>query len=126
MISNDDFEAAYAYSKGFAAVRTLFVTSAVAAQGYQFPPGSPSVAGAASAAAAAVTPAAAGGVARVYGANFGGADTTTVYFNGYAAPVLFASPGQFNVEVPWETAGANSMIGVIVNGKPRRPPRIPQ
>jgi len=116
VISNDDFEAAYAYLKGFAAVRTPFVTSAVAAQGYQFPSDYPSVAGAASAAAA--TPAAAGGAASVYGANFGGADTTAIYFNGYAAPVLFASPGQFNVETPWEAAGTNSTIGAIVNGKP--------
>jgi uncharacterized protein (TIGR03437 family) len=54
----------------------------------------------------------------VYGANFGGTDTTSIYFNGYAAPVLFASPGQFNVEVPWEAAGTNSTIGAIVNGRP--------
>jgi uncharacterized protein (TIGR03437 family) len=116
LISNDEFEAAIAFVTGFAPFRTPFVTSAVAAQGYQFPSGYPSVAGAASADAA--TPAAAGGVASVYGANFGGTDTTSIYFNGYAAPVLFASPGQFNVEVPWEAAGTNSTIGAIVNGRP--------
>jgi uncharacterized protein (TIGR03437 family) len=116
LVSNDEFEAAIAFVTGFAAFRTPFVTSAVAAQGYQLPSSYPSVAGAVSAAAA--TPAAAGGVASVYGANFGGTDTTAIYFNGYAAPALFASPGQFNVEVPWEAAGANSTVGAIVNGKP--------
>jgi uncharacterized protein (TIGR03437 family) len=47
----------------------------------------------------------------------GSGDNTTVYINGYAAPVFYASPGQFNVQVPWEATGF-APFGVIVNGAP--------
>jgi uncharacterized protein (TIGR03437 family) len=40
-----------------------------------------------------------------------------MYINGFAAPVFFASPGQFNVQVPWEASGFAS-FGMIVNGAP--------
>jgi len=35
----------------------------------------------------------------------GSGDNTTVYINGLAAPVFYASPGQFNIQVPWEVTG---------------------
>jgi len=47
----------------------------------------------------------------------GSGANTTVYINGYAAPVFYASPSQFNVQVPWEATGL-APFGVIVNGAP--------
>jgi uncharacterized protein (TIGR03437 family) len=40
-----------------------------------------------------------------------------VYIDGFAAPLSFASPGQLNVQTPWE-AGGFSTFGVLVNGAP--------
>jgi len=42
----------------------------------------------------------------------------TVTFNGVAAPLTFVSPGQINVQVPWEVAppdGASADVTVVVN-----------
>jgi uncharacterized protein (TIGR03437 family) len=58
-----------------------------------------------------------GGLASIYGSNLGNGDNTTVWVNGSVAPVFFASPGQFNVQVPWETTGMGS-FNMIVNGMP--------
>jgi uncharacterized protein (TIGR03437 family) len=40
----------------------------------------------------------------------------TVTVNGRAAPILYASPGQINFQVPWETATGNASVTVSVNG----------
>ena len=47
------------------------------------------------------------------GANLAGVQVT---FNGQPAPILYASAGQVNVEVPYETAGSASAAMVISNG----------
>jgi uncharacterized protein (TIGR03437 family) len=47
----------------------------------------------------------------------GNGDNTTVYVNGLAAPVLSASPSQFNIQVPWETTGMGT-FSMVVNGIP--------
>jgi uncharacterized protein (TIGR03437 family) len=40
----------------------------------------------------------------------------TVTVNGRAAPILYASPGQINFQVPWETATGSASVTVSVNG----------
>ena len=35
---------------------------------------------------------------------------TQVFFNGIPAPVLYASPGQINAQVPWELAGSATAV----------------
>jgi uncharacterized protein (TIGR03437 family) len=65
--------------------------------------------------AAAHLATAAGGLATIYGSNLGNGDNTTVYINGYAAPVSFGSTNQFNVQVPWEATGF-ATFGMLVNG----------
>ncbi len=42
-----------------------------------------------------------------------------VTFNGYAAPVLYASAGQINVIVPYELAGSSDALVEVVFGKAR-------
>ena len=115
--SNDRFDAAVAIVTAFPAERTRFVLSDMATQGYQLPSSYPSLANGGIVNAAAVAATAAGGLASVYGSNLGSGDNTTMYINGFAAPVFFASPGQFNVQVPWEASGFAS-FGMIVNGAP--------
>uniref|UniRef100_Q01ZB4 Spore coat assembly protein-like protein n=1 Tax=Solibacter usitatus (strain Ellin6076) TaxID=234267 RepID=Q01ZB4_SOLUE len=113
--TNAQFDAAVAVVQGFATERTRFVLSDVAAQGYQFPTGAPALADGGVISAAVLGPVAAGGLASIYGSNMGNGDNTTVYVNGYAAPVFFASSGQFNIQVPWEANGLAS-FGMTVNG----------
>ena len=115
--SNDRFDAAVAIVQAFPADRTRFVLSDMVTQGYQLPSSYPSLANGGIVNAAAVATTAAGGLASVYGSNLGSGDNTTMYINGFAAPVFFASPGQFNVQVPWEASGFAS-FGLIVNGAP--------
>ena len=115
--SNDRFDGAVAIVTAFPADRTRFVLGDIVTQGYQLPSSSPSLANGGIVNAAAVTAAAAGGLASVYGSNLGSGDNTTMYINGFAAPVFFPSPGQFNVQVPWE-AGGSASFGMIVNGAP--------
>ena len=115
--SNACFDAAAAFVQAFPTQRTRFVLSDIAADGYQLPSNYPKLndGGVVNAAVFAAT--AAGGLASIYGSNMGNGDNTTVYINGYAAPVFYASPGQFNVQVPWEATGF-APFGMIVNGAP--------
>jgi uncharacterized protein (TIGR03437 family) len=114
----DCFDAAVAFVQAFPAQRTRFVLSDIAADGYQLPSNYPKLNdGGVVNAASFVAPAAAGGLVSIFGSNLGSGDNTTVYINGYAAPVFYASPGQFNVQVPWEATGY-APFGMIVNGAP--------
>ncbi len=115
--SNDKFDAAAAFVVAFSPDRTRFVIADAAAQGYQLPASYPSLADGGITNAAAHAAPAAGGLATIFGSNLGSGDNTTVYINGFAAPVFFASPGQVNVQVPWEATGFAS-FGMIVNGAP--------
>jgi uncharacterized protein (TIGR03437 family) len=114
---NPCFDAAAALVVSFAGDRTPFVLGDIAADGYQLPSNYPKLADGGVVNAAVVEATAAGGMASIYGCNMGSGDNTTVYINGYAAPVFYASPGQFNVQVPWEATGF-APFGVIVNGAP--------
>ena len=47
-------------------------------------------------------------------------DVESVTFNGVAAPIIFAAPGQINVQLPWETvapSGGTSDVPVVVTRK---------
>jgi uncharacterized protein (TIGR03437 family) len=114
---NACFDAGAALVETFAAARTPFVLSDIAADGYQLPSTYPDLnnGGVVNAAVAVAT--AAGGLASIYGSNMGSGANTTVYINGYAAPVFYASPLQFNVQVPWEATGF-APFGMVVNGAP--------
>lgn len=112
--SNDKFESTAAALKAFAAHRTPFVMQQVLDQGYQFPSSSPAMASGGMVSAAPGASAAAGSLASIYGSNFGSNTSTSVYINGYLAPMLFASPGQVNVQVPWQASGTvtyGAMVG---------------
>jgi uncharacterized protein (TIGR03437 family) len=116
--SNDQFDAAAAFVVAFAPLRTQFVMRDIVTQGYQLPSSYPKLAdGGVVSAASFVASIARGGLASIFGSNLGSGDDTTVYINGFAAPVFFASPGQFNVQVPWEATGMGS-LSMIVNGTP--------
>jgi uncharacterized protein (TIGR03437 family) len=114
---NPCFDAAVALVQSFPADRTRFVLSDMVADGYQLPSNYPTLNDGGVVNAAALVATAAGGLASIYGSNMGSGGNTTVYINGYAAPVFFASPGQFNVQVPWEATGY-APFGMIVNGAP--------
>jgi uncharacterized protein (TIGR03437 family) len=115
---NPCFDAAAAYVVVFAPLRTPFVMTDIVNQGYQWPPNSPQLAdGGVVSAASFVADVARGGLASIFGSNMGNGANTTVYINGLAAPVFFASPGQFNVQIPWEVTGIGT-FSMIVNGTP--------
>jgi uncharacterized protein (TIGR03437 family) len=115
--TNAMFDAGAAYVETFATARTQFVMTDIATQGYQLPSNYPTLANGGVVNAAVFAGTAAGGLASIYGSNLGSGGNTTVYINGFAAPVFFASSGQFNVQVPWEATGA-APVGIIVNGAP--------
>jgi uncharacterized protein (TIGR03437 family) len=113
--SNQQFEDGVTALKSFAATRTPFVLTQASDQGYQFPSSGPTVSQGGMVSAAPYAQAAAGSLGSIYGSNFGVASNTSVYINGYEAPVIAASPQQVNVQVPWEAAGS-ATVAVIVNG----------
>jgi uncharacterized protein (TIGR03437 family) len=116
--SNACFDAAAAYVMQFPPLRTQFVMTDTVNQGYQVPPNSPTIAtGGVVSAASFVASVARGGLASIFGSNMGYGANTTVYINGSVAPVFFASPNQFNLQIPWEVAGIGS-FNMIVNGTP--------
>ena len=116
--SNAQFDAAAAFVVAFAPLRTQFVMTDIVTQGYQWPSNYPKLAdGGVVSAASFVASAARGGLVSIFGSNLGSGGNTTVWVNGSVAPVFFASPGQFNVQVPWEVTGMGS-FNMIVNGMP--------
>jgi uncharacterized protein (TIGR03437 family) len=72
----------------------------------------------------------AGELASLFGANLASSSVTathlplpttlnnvSVYFNDFAAPLLAVSPGQINLQIPWEIAGQQSVaVSVVTNG----------
>jgi uncharacterized protein (TIGR03437 family) len=115
--TNDKFDASVALVQAFPKDRASFVLQDLAKNGYQPPSSYPTLAAGGIVNAAAFAAPASGGLASIYGSNFGDAKSTQVYIDGFAAPLSFASPGQLNVQTPWE-AGGFSTFGVLVNGAP--------
>lgn len=115
---NACFDADAAFVMTFAPQRTQFVMTDVVTQGYQWPSNSPTLAdGGVVSAASFVADVARGGLASIFGSNMGNGANTTVYINGFPAPVFYASPSQFNVQIPWEVTGMG-VFSMIVNGMP--------
>jgi len=114
---NPCFDAAAAYVVAFAPLRTPFVMTDIVNQGYLWPPNSPQLNGGVVSAASFVADVARGGLASIFGTNMGNDANTTVYINGFPAPVFYASSGQFNVQIPWEVTGMGT-FSMIVNGAP--------
>jgi uncharacterized protein (TIGR03437 family) len=116
--TNDQFDAAAAFVMTFAPLRMQFIMTDIVTQGYQWPSNSPKLGdGGVVSAASFVVDVARGGLASIFGSNLGNGDNTTVWVNGSIAPVFYASPGQFNVQIPWEVTGMGS-FNMIVNGSP--------
>jgi uncharacterized protein (TIGR03437 family) len=116
--TNDQFDAAAAFVETFAPPRMQFIMGDIVNQGYQLPSNYPKLNdGGVVSAASFKADVARGGLASIFGSNMGSGDNTTVYVNGLAAPVFYASPGQFNIQVPWEVTGMGS-FSMIVNGVP--------
>ncbi len=124
--TNADFEAGIQRLHDFARARADFVYNAALAAGYLPPATAPRLSEGGAVNAAGSTPGlAAGGLASVYGQNLSSQTVSaaslplptvlgglTITINGRPAPLLFVSPGQVNLQVPWETeTGSAALIG---------------
>jgi uncharacterized protein (TIGR03437 family) len=123
-VSNADFDKACAYVISFPGNRSDYIVRVAlpywgGLYNFALPPANPSLPdGGFVSVGSHAPPVAAGGAAELYGANFGTADTTQIYVNGFLAPLLFSSGGQVDVQVPWEANGDQIYLGAIVNGSP--------
>ncbi len=63
-------------------------------------------------AASGTTPIAPGSLVSIYG---GAIDSTNVTINGVAAPILYHSAKQINVQAPWEITGSSATVAVTSN-----------
>ena len=134
--TNTLFDASVVYNGTFIRQRYPYVSAALRINGFQPPPGAPvlSEGGAVNAAPNAATlPIAPGSLVSLYGAGIAATiaeasslplpatlANVTVYVNGFPAPLLFVSPGQINLQIPWELGIGNGTapIAVIVSGGP--------
>lgn len=129
--SEEVFQSAVAQVLEIARERNAVVLRQVRASGFRPPEGSPRLSEGGIVSAATGSPAnlAAGSVAVVYGERL--SDTAaladgsplpttlagvSVLINGFAAPLLFVSPTQINLLIPWEIRSGNVPVTVIVNG----------
>jgi uncharacterized protein (TIGR03437 family) len=112
--NNDLFQSAVDFNRVFIRYRYIFALDELRNNGIQFPSsvfvGAGGVVNAATN-VATVTP---GGFVSIYGSGFSSGVVSapgawpktlggvTVFVNGFAAPIQFVSPGQINVQVPWE------------------------
>jgi len=131
--SNQQFDAETARLRTFARERGNFVLAQVAAQGFQYAEGAPRLSeggtvNAAPNAGALVSP---GSLVSVYGLGLGEVIAlaesvplptalagVSIVINGFSAPLLFVSPGQVNIQVPWEIVPGNVPVTALVNGVP--------
>ena len=87
-----------------------------------------------------VAPVAAGSVAAVFGNNLSPGETnsagytvlptslgqTSLYLGGQAAPLFYVSPGQVNVQIPWELAGqTEATVAATSAGAPSNSRTVP-
>ncbi len=131
--TNEEFETDVRFLKRFARERGTNTMREVFAAGFNYAfaaprPGEGGIVNAATNLAGAVAP---GSLVSVYGERFGEVidvarslplPTTlggvSITMNGFSAPLLFVSPGQLNVQVPWEVRPGLATATVIVNGVP--------
>jgi uncharacterized protein (TIGR03437 family) len=109
-------------------LRLFLLLSTTAAAAFAQSPSIISVVNGASFAGGALAP---GSVASVFGSNLASGVASpsafplpayvanaSVYVNGVAAPILYASPSQINFQVPWEAGLGTGSVVVIANGVP--------
>ncbi len=130
--TNQMFEEQTIKNAQFARERFPFVMAALRSAGFQ-PPGGPTLSngGAVNAATNLAGPLAAGSLVSLYGSGL--ANTTaqatslplpatlgnaSVFVNGFPAPLLFVSPNQINLQVPWELGlgDGTTPFTVIIGG----------
>ncbi len=134
-VTAEKFESEVVYNGQFCRDRHPFVIAGLAPAGFQLAAGGPTLSdgGAVNAATNRAGPLAPGSLVSLYGAALASAtaqaatlplSTTlggvTVYVNGFPAPLLFVSPNQINLQIPWELGVGNGTtpIAVIVSGAP--------
>jgi len=129
--TNEDFEAGVRYLHTFVGGRPDVAFNELFSNGYQ-PAAGPRLSTGGAVNAAGSTPGlTAGSLASVYGEGFGTTiaqvsslpvATTlagvSILVNGVPAPVLFVSPNQVNIQVPWETPTATVNVTGSVDGAP--------
>jgi len=116
--TNAQFEQGVGKVREFTAARGEFVRQAVTAAGFQLSSSGPRLAQ-----GGALTP---GSLMSLFGERLAETEAqaaalplpvslggVTVLINGFAAPLLFVSPGQINLQVPWEIAGENVAVTVF-------------
>lgn len=124
--SNQEFEAAVESLRQFARVRSAVVRQQLAEAGYEL-----RVTNGASFVAGPVAP---GSLISVFGERLSATTTqapslplstelggVSVRINGIPAPLLFVSPGQLNLQVPWTLDSGTASIRVTVNGVEQAP-----
>jgi len=130
--TNDDFERGTAHLRSFVQQRSEFVIGAAFAAGFTPSGLVPRLStGGAVNAAGNVPPISPGSLASVYGQDLGAqtAQATSlplptaigglsILVNGVPAPLLFVSPGQVNIQVPWDTAAGTASIRGDISGVP--------
>lgn len=128
--SNDAFEQDVAGLRQFARERSDYVRREVAAAGFQFSDAAPRLGESGAVNAASALPVLApGALASVYGEGMGNSldqaaslplptalAGVSIIINGFPAPLLFVSPTQVNLQVPWEVAPGSAPVTAIVNG----------
>jgi uncharacterized protein (TIGR03437 family) len=135
--SNEEFEAEIAFLRRFARSRADFVVREAINAGYSVAE-APRLAegGAVNAATFVAGPVAPGSLISLFGERLAAATAAAsalplptelggavIRINGVAAPLLFVSPGQVNLQVPWEAAGELE-IAASVNGTPGNSIRV--
>ena len=127
-----DAENGYQRLKQFARDRSDFVFLAALIAGYQPPFTAPRLSQGGAVNAASNRPGlAAGSLASVYGQDLGTSTLAatslplptalgglSILINGTPAPLLFVSPGQVNLQVPWTIPTGNANISADFNGQP--------
>ncbi len=131
LCSNEEFEADVVRIRAFARARSDVVRRLVAEAGFQLAAGAPNLSdgGAVNGATFASGAIAPGSLISIFGQRLSdtqaGASSLplpttlnglTVWINGFAAPILFASSGQVNVQVPWEVPAGSAPITAITGG----------
>jgi uncharacterized protein (TIGR03437 family) len=128
--SNEEFENEVIRVRNFLHQRDEIVRRQVAAAGYEFRDTAPKLsAGGAVNAASYVAVISPGSLASLYGPLLGNStalasslplptslDGLSILINGFPAPLVFISPQQVNLQVPWEIAPGTVPIAATLNG----------
>lgn len=120
--TNTQFEQGVTHAREFAAQRGDIVRRAVTAAGFQLSPTGPRLNQGGS-------PLTGGSLFALFGERLADAEVqastvplptalggVSVFLNGFAAPLLYVSPTQINLQIPWEVAGESIPVTVVLNG----------